>query len=383
MKFYFVILLAKLIKLISKLLNIGSGYTWPGHVVLKLYPDIFKHPKFKFPYGHIFISGTNGKTTTAKLVTHLLEESGLNVVHNKTGANLLNGIASELALSTTLWGKAPYDVGVFEVDEYALPHLLKDISPNVLVLLNLSRDQLDRYGEVDLVLERWLASIKELSSSTEIVLDATQPYFNAVKNNFEGEITYFDDSKDYLGNTSLVGSFNARNINASVFVGMLLGFSEDELLKSLKDFTYAYGRGETIDYKGKAVKVLLAKNPASFNTNLDCFVSKEIEGDSILFILNDNIPDGRDVSWIYDIDQELLKESCRDKKIFVTGTRYLDMAIRLHYAGVEVPEENINSSLNILLTKITNDNSLNSLIALPNYSAMLSLRKKLSGKAIL
>lgn len=381
--FYLTLYLAKLTNLLINILNMGAGYTWPGHIALKLYPKILQHKKFEFPLGIVLISGTNGKTTTSKLLTHILESTDVKVTNNRTGANLLNGIVSAALLDMDLLGRHSSTIGVFEVDENNLPLVLENVSPNVLILLNLSRDQLDRYGEVDIILEKWLKATENLENSTEIVLDKTQSYFNDVTNHFSGEITYFDQDPNYLKKTSLIGSFNAKNVNAAVYTAMLLGIDEVDIDNSLESFEYAYGRGEQVSYQSKNYRILLAKNPASFNNNLKAVNDREVNPDTLLFIFNDNIPDGRDVSWIYDIEPEALSEACKGKRIYVCGTRYMDMAVRLQYAGASVLEENVFETIEQAIEAIGKDKLASEILALPNYSAMLQLRKVITGKAIL
>lgn len=141
----------------------------------------------------------------------------------------------------------------------------------------------------------------------------------------------------------------------------------------------AYGRGEEIPLGKKIFRIFLAKNPASFNNNLDLLIKKEVDAPTLLFVLNDNIPDGRDVSWIYDINPEKLYKACSGKKIFVSGKRYLDMAVRLSYAGIEVERKNLKKNLKAALSETPGENT----IILPNYSAMLDTRKVLTGRKIL
>jgi len=381
--FYLILWLSKTLNFIINFLRLGAGYTWPGHVALNLNPHIAKDKHFKFPMGVALVTGTNGKTTTSKLLTHILETSGLKVTHNGTGANLLNGIVSAVLLDMDWRGGHDSDIAVFEVDENNLPVVLEYFSPNVLVLLNLSRDQLDRYGEVDIILEKWLSAIDTMDPSAELVLDSTQKYFKKLPEVFEGDITYFDGDSTYLKQTSLVGEFNAKNVNAAVYTAQLVGIGDESILKALKTFNFAYGRGETLKYSGKSWRILLAKNPASFNNNLDIILSGEVGADTLVFVFNDKIPDGRDVSWIYDIEAERLQKACEEKNIYVTGTRGLDMAVRLKYAGVEIKKENIFETIEEAVRKVGLNGSAKDILALPNYSAMLQLRKVLTGKAIL
>ena len=374
--------LAKLINRFITLFNLGAGHTWPGHIGLMLCPNFFDLAKKKLPKKIIIISGTNGKTTTSKLVTHILEKSDLKVLHNYTGANLLNGIASSILLHSSLDGSLNYDIAVFESDEFTLPKLLKHISPTVLVLLNLSRDQLDRHWEIDVVLDKWVDAVVNLDSVTKLVLDKEQKEFAKITAVFNGKTLYFDDNPSVLRFSNLHGSFNAKNSNAAVLGVSLIGISKEIAIQSLNDFEVAYGRGEVIKYKEKEFQLFLAKNPKSVNENLRMLLGSEIVYDALLFILYDKVPDGHDVSWIYDVDPEMLKKVCGDKKVFVSGTRAGDMAIRLNYAGVKVFGENVKYDLNGLVGKIATAD-LHKLVVLPNYSAMLEVRKVLTGKKIL
>lgn len=382
-KFYICLYSAKLINVISKLFRFGSGFTWPGHFALKIFPDILNYKKFTFPEGVVLISGTNGKTTTSKLITHLLKEKGIDVVNNKTGANLLNGIVSEILLSMSLFGNHNSEVGVFEVDERNLPLVLKYINPKYLVLLNLSRDQLDRYGEIDLILDSWKKATLNLKKSTTLVIDSTQNYFSGLKENFPGDIIEFGLDKKYLIHTNLVGDFNAKNLNAAISVTRGFGLNEGDINRFSKSFECAYGRGELVSYKNNIYKILLAKNPASFNNNIKAIISENINGGIIWFILNDNIPDGRDVSWIYDIEPKYLKKVCKSKKVLVSGKRSLDMAVRLNYAEVDVNKDMVFENLVHSLDYIQKNFGKENIIVLPNYSAMLEVRKLLVGREIL
>jgi lipid II isoglutaminyl synthase (glutamine-hydrolysing) len=370
-------LITKITYLFIKTFSGGSGFTWPGHLVLQIFPNITS--LVKYPKGVILVSGTNGKTTTSKLITHLLESSGIKVTCNKTGANLLNGIVSAALLDTTLLGFTKGDLGVFEVDEFTLPVLLQSISPSALILLNLSRDQLDRYGETDIIFEKWKSQVALLSSDTLLVLDGDQKEFKALAKDFPGTTLFFDSDPRLQNKTKLLGDFNAKNVNAAVLTLQALGFEENELESNLANFGAAYGRGEVIEKFSKTFTIFLAKNPASFNENMELLSYQDIAADSILFILNDNIPDGRDVSWFYDIEPSRLKKACEGKNIYVSGTRCLDMSIRLHYAGVLVSPENISENLVSLLKKISSKD----IVVFPNYSAMLELREVLIGRKIL
>lgn len=381
--FYIALITSKLINLIIDTFKLGAGFTWPGHIALKLKPDLISNDRFKYPKGSVYISGTNGKTTTSKLITHILKKNNYKVVHNNSGANLLNGVASAMLMDCDIWGNPKSDTAVFEVDEFVLPYLLEQREPSILVLLNLSRDQLDRYGETDIISERWKKSIITLKEDTILVLDSTQSKFSDYPNNFKGSTVTFDADMSNLASTSLVGEFNAKNVNAAVLVSEMLGIPKYLSLDVLKDFDAAYGRGEIINKKDKSFKVFLAKNPTSFNNNLDVLLDAGLIADTLLFILNDDPRDGRDVSWIYDIDPKKLSKVCVGKKIYVSGSRYLDMAVRINYAEAPLPEENVIYDLSTCVENIFQNEATKNVLVFPNYSAMLAVRKLLVGREIL
>lgn len=381
--FYLSLYLAKFTYFLIRFFKLGAGYTWPGHLALKIYPELFKDRKINLPYNFILITGTNGKTTTSKLISHILDDNGYKVVCNKSGANLLNGIASALLLDKNILGKSDSHIGVFEIDEYALSLILKNLEPKILVLLNLSRDQLDRYGEIDSILERWQESLKNVSRKTTLVVDKTQQRLDTLSKNYHGQIFYFDSNSKYLEKTKLVGDFNARNVNAAYTVASVLGLDKEKILNSLSHFDAAYGRGEIVNYHDKEFQLFLAKNPTSFNNNLEIIIKKDVSADSILFVLNDEVRDGRDVSWIYDVDSHKLGQACEGKNIFVSGNRCLDYAVRLDYTEVKTKKENIGVNLGKIINKITTDPYTKKILVFPNYSAMLQVREILLGREIL
>ena len=404
MRFFFLYTIAHIVFFFSKLLGLGSGYTWPGHIVLKVSPDLLEKHKFDFNKGLFLITGTNGKTTTSKMLTHMLEYRKFSVLHNSTGSNIMNGIVSALMLNATPLGKIKQDYTVLEVDEFTLPQVLNSLSPKVLVLLNLSRDQLDRYTEIDEVIDRWIVSLGQLSSATTLIYDKTQKHFKKFHLLSNLPKHTFDASDKYKKHLHLQGNFNLKNLNAVLCALSRVDVYPKDVLDSLSTFQAAYGRGEIIDNH----QIFLAKNPASFNHNLDLLSDYSSADTALLFVLNDNIPDGRDVSWIYDIDTKRLFSSLQKfNSIFVSGSRAYDMAIRLFYSGI--PEDYVSIEPNLarciqtisagvksqspnVLSEKTNSTSAkvaeridvkNTVVVFPNYSAMLELRKILTGKAIL
>lgn len=422
----------KLVLKISKTLKLGAGATWPGEVALAIDPKLISK-LIPSESKVIVVAGTNGKTTTAKMINNILAQSNeLQIIHNESGANLLNGIASVLISKSKFIKDKSKLVFVFEVDEGALPLLLKQIKPTVLVLMNLFRDQLDRYGEVDTIAKKWLKVLKD-AIKTELVINGDDPHLAWIGKNISLPVhvfgigdkalylekmqhasdsifcpncgtrliyqgVYFSHLGDYKcpkcrfshpGNvvtshdwdSPLPGVYNIYNTMAAGLVAKILGQTEAQIVKGLKSFTPAFGRSEEISLSnGRKVKILLSKNPTGFNESLRAFQSSG-KVDHLLLVLNDRIPDGRDISWIWDVDFEVLNKS--RGSIFVSGDRVWDMGLRLKYAlegkGYN-PYEDLDEAIKSAVAKLEKDQTL---WVLPTYSAMLEVRKILLGRKIL
>lgn len=434
-----IILFGKIISLISKLINLGHGSTWPGHIALSLNPHFIADTCKNSPTKIVIIAGTNGKTTTSKLLQTILENNRKTVIRNISGANLLNGIASTLLLNAHLFGKIFADYTILEVDENILPLLLKQLTPSCIILLNLFRDQLDRYGEVNTIAAKWKDSIKNLSSTTTLILNADDPLLVTLSQNTHAKSLFFglDKATITLQKTThasdsiyctncgaklmykkifyshlgiwecpkckekrpvpsltssqlypLAGIYNRYNTLAAVLTAQKLGIPNEKIYDSLLLFEPAFGRQEIIEYEGKQVRLFLSKNPTSFNESLRTIT--ELGAKTILFVLNDRVPDGRDVSWIWDIDfEDYLK---KNMNVTVSGDRVYDMALRITYSfqisnfksnliGFKFQiEENLQ---NAVMTAIQKTAQSEILYILPTYSAMLEVRKILTGKKIL
>jgi len=441
------ILVGKFISTISQLLNVGSGSTWPGHIALSLNPNFIKQIINQNKLKSILIAGTNGKTTTGKLIQTILQNNGKKVFQNTAGANLLNGIASSLISNSNLSGKIDKDFAIFEIDENTLPLILKEINhPDFVVLLNLFRDQLDRYGEVNIVSGKWAKAIKNLNKDTTLILNADDPQIAFLGKTSKATIAYFgigpknktentqhaSDSAycpncghkliydtvyfSHLGNwhcdnckfkhsqdsfTSspiypLPGTYNEYNTNAAVLLAKEIGFSNVIIASSLKDFKPAFGRQEILNVYGKRVQIFLSKNPTSFNESLKTIA--DLNAKNLLIVLNDRIPDGLDVSWIWDVDTEEYIDSF--KSVVVSGDRAFDMGLRIKYSySSEFPipnsqfstnSQNSNTKFKIvedldeaIFLSLKNTSKSETLYILPTYSAMLEVRKILTGRKIL
>lgn len=452
------ILLGKFISAFSHFLNIGSGSTWPGHIALSLNKNFIKNILRKNQnLKIILIAGTNGKTTTAKLIRSILEygkkslPAHWRVFQNEGGANLLNGVASSIALHSDVLGALNYDYAILEIDENTLPLILKEINnPDFIIILNLFRDQLDRYGEVNTISSKWKNPLSKLSPKTKLILNADDPqiaflgltqggvsfpplrwksnalFFGINNKNTTDNIqhaadstycpncgeklfynaTYFSHLGDWICKkcnfkhpqktfTSspvypLSGAYNEYNANAAVLTTQQIGIKDKEIYSALQNFKPAFGRQEILGINDRKVQIFLSKNPTSFNESLKTIAN--LNAKNLLIVLNDKIPDGRDVSWIWDVDIEEFIP--RFRNIFISGDRCYDMALRLKYSSEiqnsKVKSQNYNSkfktyenlkeAVDLALKETQRDETL---YILPTYSAMLEVRKILTGKSIL
>ncbi|MBI4098362.1 MAG: DUF1727 domain-containing protein [Candidatus Levybacteria bacterium] len=435
---YFSIVLGKLFIFFSKIFNLGSGSTWPGHIALSLNPNFIKDVLGSHPKGAklkiIIITGTNGKTTTGKLISAIFEKNNKNVLHNSAGANLLNGLASTLISGATVSGKIKADYLIFESDENAFPEVVEQINPDYIICLNLFRDQLDRYGEIDSISKKWKEALGKLSNKTTLILNADDPQVSYLSKSSKAKCLFFGlDEKgekatkhgadsiycpkcsskliyrrvffSHLGDWEcpscglsrlkpginsishfpLSGSYNKHNALSAVLVARMEKVSDKIIESAYQSFVPAFGRGEKIIYKGKNIQIFLSKNPTGFNESLSTI--KLAGGKNLLILLNDRIPDGLDVSWIWDIQMEELLLGF--ESVTVSGERCYDMALRIKYSDSSKFQisnfkfqinEDLKGALNLAMKQTPKDQAL---YVLPNYSAMLEIRKILTGKKIL
>jgi len=425
------IFLGKCVSRLSTAFGIGAGATWPGEVALTLSPGILMPLAKQFRHGVILVCGTNGKTTTSLMIKTILHYEELKVVTNDSGANLLNGLVSACVKKASFSGRISADWGVFEVDENSLPVILKYVTPKFIILLNLFRDQLDRYGEVDVIAEKWNKAVKSLKNDTTLVCNADDPLVASIGKKSGGAAVYFGLAKkttqdagidhatdsifclncgsrlsynnyyfSHLGDwycrvcgekrpsltldfweSPLPGLYNQYNAMAAVLTAQRVGIHNRHIKEALTGFAPAFGRQEEKIVNGKKVKLFLSKNPTGFNASLRAVL--DMKPRIILLSLNDRIPDGRDVSWIWDVDFEMIPESVA---VVVTGDRVYDMALRMQYGkrmrdGKNlIAEPDVRKALQVALSRITQGETL---CVLPTYSAMLELRKIITGRKIL
>ena len=427
----FAVILGKCISKISSLLHFGAGATWPGEVALRISPHILSNLSSSLTKGIILVAGTNGKTTTSLMISHILRSRNKKVILNSSGANLLNGVISAFIQHASWEGNIDADFGVFEIDENSLPIVLKFIKllklKVVIVFLNLFRDQLDRYGEVDTITEKWKKALAKLPTETTIILNSDDPQIAYLGKDVACNVIYFGIGEEkyatakkehatdsifclhcgarlrynqiyysHLGDwycpvcgqrrpksalkkwmSPLPGIYNLYNTLAAVSVAKVIDIQDSAIQSALTTFSPAFGRQEEFVVNGRTVKIFLSKNPVGFNESLKTII--ELGAKHILLVLNDRIPDGRDVSWIWDVDFEMIPLSMT---VVVSGERAYDLAVRMKYAGNQhfITEPDLRKAISTGLEKTVANKVL---YILPTYSAMLEVRKILTGRKIL
>jgi lipid II isoglutaminyl synthase (glutamine-hydrolysing) len=440
---------ARWVGIASRASGRGGGTTLPGRVLLRLAPDAIARLGSRLDDATV-VSATNGKTTTAGMIAAILAAEGRDPVHNRAGSNMTWGVATALL-------EQRGSEGLFEVDEAWLPKVAAELDPSLIVLGNLFRDQLDRYGEIETLADEWAALVAERAGRTRFVLNADDPLIADLGRDPEqrrrdgvvyfgiddprqalAELQHASDAKHcrrcghpyayerafvgHLGHYScancgasrpspdvaatevslhgmsgstvsvrtprgeldlelpLPGLYNVYNALAALAAAFELGVDPQRAAGALADVRAAFGRVETIDVGGTPVSILLVKNPAGANEVLRTLLLEAGgEGLDLWIALNDRIADGRDVSWVWDADFELLATSVR--RVTCAGTRAPEMALRLKYAGwpddrIEV-EAQIEPSLDRAVAAAPER-----LFALPTYTALLELRKLLSSRGL-
>ncbi len=441
---------ARAVGALSRASGRGGGTTLPGRVLDGLAPRGVEQLAGALPLGSAAISATNGKTTTCAMVAAILDPP-VRLCRNAAGANLLSGIAA--ALVDGAGGGAPAELGLFECDEAALPKIVRRVRPHTLALGNLFRDQLDRYGELEAVAERWRTMLGELAPETTVIAcaddpltaDITSTHARCVSYGIDdpelarGPLAHAADSRfcvrcgapyDYaavwfghLGDyrcpncgharpelaiaaTRIVqrgleavsfalrtpvgtrtielavpGLYNVENALAASGVALALGASLDEIAAGLARFRPAFGRFQRISLADRQAVMLLIKNPAGANEALATLARGAGDDLHTLIALNDGIADGTDVSWIWDVDWELIAPSLG--RVVTSGSRAPDLALRLKYAGIEASRITIEPDLTRAL-----DATLDGVGAggcaylLPTYTAMLELQGVISDRGL-
>src|SRR5579884_867106 len=376
---------------LSRRLGLGGGTVIAGHVVPRLAPQALRSISSRLPQGVVVVSGTNGKTTTARIISRILAEAGLRPLHNRAGANLLTGLVTAIAADATLDGRPRSDVGVFEVDEATVPRALEHLVPRALVLTNLFRDQLDRYGEVHYVAGLWREALARLDYSLVFYghlghyrcpscgLERPTPAVEAESVVLEGtegaRLTLRTPAGPIGVSWRLPGLYNVYNALAATACCLALGISPEPIRHGLELFTTAFGRLERITVEERCLYLALVKNPVGFTEVLRTITGSTPHA-TLLILINDLFADGTDVSWLWDVDAEQL--AGRVQLAICSGLRAEDMAVRLKYASVDpsriVVENDPRRGLELALQRTVPGDTI---YVLPTYTAMLEIRETL------
>ncbi len=440
------VMACKMSRIAIRLLGRG-GTDMPGRVALKVHPGLLGD--LAKGVTTIIVTGTNGKTTTSRMVEQALQDCGISFFANKSGANLLSGVTAEFAMHSTLTGKCKYPYALIEADEAAFKAISKYVDAKAVVVTNVFRDQLDRYGEVthtlnnikigisnckdamlcingDDSLARSLADmvdnpvmfygvntpiyqnrVAELSDApycikckTEYVYDYTtyghlggyhcpgcgyeRPVPQVAVSQVvcsdaeKSQVVFSVDDQNLDATINLPGGYNIYNGCATMACGKALGLDLATVAKSLSSFACGFGRMEKFQIGDASLRMILVKNPAGCNQVLN-FLTNTAEPSVFVVCLNDRAQDGKDVSWIWDVDFEKVAQM-GDKlaKVYVSGVRAEDMAVRFLYGGVAMEKLEVIKDYNQLLEAVTAHKE--PVYLMPTYTAMMNLRAVISKK---
>ena len=408
-----VTILGKTVRNVAKLR--GGGSALPGLVVERIDPNFIKHTLAALPLGVVVISGTNGKTTTTKMVVELLESQGLKVFTNRTGSNFTRGVAAALLGDISITGRLNADIAVLELDEAHAVQFVDQTPPRFSLILNVMRDQLDRFGEIDYT-TNLLRHVANATTDT-VVLNREDPlvagiakslgkqktrFFgldekllhifpsdnnlhsnhskkrapikaDVVLSKFTGNSAEFQiDNKPVKAKLKLTGIYNVFNAAAALaLVRAIVDKKLDQanLISALSQITPAFGRGEMITVNKQPLELVLVKNPSGFRLGLKSFNPSKY---ATMIAINDNYADGRDMSWLWDVDFSSLATNGVDQ---VSGLRAYDMALRLQYDEVSI--KNIELTLKKALKKFIANNPNRPKRIYCTYTAMITIRRAL------
>lgn len=414
-----------------------KGSTTPGMIALKIYPSLLKELSAQVKEGIVVVCGTNGKTTTNNLIYSMLVSQGKRVVCNNVGANMLDGVATAFASCADWRGRLDADFACIEVDEISTVKVFEHLTPDYMIITNLFRDQLDRYGEIDITTDYLLKAAGKAPNAT-LVLNSDDPLVAALGKRTKNRCVFFgvgEDTGTPLGETregrfcgfcgeeliykyyhysqlgnytcpqcgfsrpetefeaknisldgaisfdtdgrhicvDYIGLYNIYNILAAYVTVRLLDAVPDDLQRVLGEYKPQTGRMETF-YIGKQVIFNLSKNPAGFNQAISAVYDDKRTKD-IIIAINDNAQDGRDISWIWDVDFERLGD-VNARCIAASGIRHNDVSVRLKYAGVENRID--NGDIKKAIEEALKSNA-EVLYVLVNYTALFSTHDILKG----
>ena len=404
----------------------GGGSALPGLVAERVDPGFLAHALADVPGGIVVVSGTNGKTTTTKMLVAVLRAHGRDVFTNPTGSNFTRGVISSMLGELPIGGRLRADLAVLELDEAHALKFAAAVRPTHALLLNVARDQLDRFAEIDHT-AKLLASLAE-QTTTGVVLNLDDSFVSRIRDRVgdgiavryfgvdasiadrlpelqEQDVRFDDDftppvagaddgllkplddrsfevlfgvdESESVGPLELQQRGLAAMINATAATTtarMLLGdaFDPDRAAEALRAVTPPFGRGEVVDVDGQPLELVLVKNPAGFTVALGTYGTTPV---ATMIAINDNYADGRDVSWLYDVGFD----SLRQRGVALTsGVRAYDMALRLQYD--DVPVARVEPDLERALDRFLADNSEEPKRIFCTYTAMMSLRRVLAAR---
>ncbi|MFT4233382.1 MAG: MurT ligase domain-containing protein [Leucobacter sp.] len=416
----------------------GGGSALPGLVVEKIDPGFMGRVLGGLPMGVVAVSGTNGKTTTTKMIVEILESLGLKVFTNRTGSNFSRGIVAAIVQECSASGRLDADIAVLELDEAHAMYFIDRVPPRHTLLLNVLRDQLDRFGEIDTTArllqriadattdgvvvnreDRLVAAIGDrararagsgpdgaprpevrefgLSEALLSTFPSDDDFHSGQAAGAEGssaapergdadvtlvelgdhEAVFRVDGEDHRTPLKLEGLYNTFNAAAALsLVRMVADAPTERLVEALAEVRPAFGRGERLELDGRPLELVLVKNPAGFRLGLASF---DPAGVDAMIAINDQYADGRDMSWLWDVDFASLAERGVDT---VSGTRAWDMALRLEHDDVAVGhvEEDLGRALAGFRERTAGaaGEPGNPRRIYCTYTAMLELRKALS-----
>ena len=434
------VLACKLCRSLIRLLGRG-GTDFPGRVALKLCPNLLG--ELARNVTTVIVTGTNGKTTTSRMIEQSWQDAGISYFANKSGANLLSGVTAEFAVHSTLTGRCKYPYALIEADEAALKFISKYVDAKVIVFTNVFRDQLDRYGEVTHTLEKLRIGAKN-SPNAVLCLNADDslitslhddvpnpvlfygvstpiyaghvaevsdaPYCIKCKSEYEydfvtyghlggyrclhcgyarptpdlcvsrivtsdeehSEVVFRDGQTEIPASINLPGGYNIYNAAAAAAAAHVVGIDAKTTVSALGQFECGFGRAEQFRLGQAQARMMLVKNPAGYNQVIN-LISHDVGSCKLAFLLNDRFADGTDISWIWDVDFEALAaQQGRFTRIFVSGVRADDMALRLKYAGFPAERIELVRDYEKLLGEIGADAA--PAFIMPTYTAMFDLR---------
>lgn len=432
-----------------KFFKLGSGTNLPGKIARKIYPETLSKLVKQTRKEIITVSGTNGKTTTAGLIASIFETQQRKVVHNKRGANMLTGVTSAVAEKSSLNGSLDCDNCILEMDEAYLDPAFEEFNPDLVILTNLFRDQLDRYGELNATAQKMESAVIKSSKikPMKLLLNADDPLVSGIGNDpcsdslkrvfygfdeveyvnqreksfspqetvnckcgktleyeklFYGHLGYYycscgvkrntaktranalvnvnssvitiksENQGEFKINVNLPGLYNCYNVLSAAAIALETGIAKEKIIKGIESYSTTFGRAEFLKLKGKNTLIQLIKNPIGA-TEVISAIKNDNKG-KLFIIINDNYADGRDVSWLWDANFEMLADY--NNTAVVSGIRAEDMAVRLKYAGIKenniLIEKNIKKAMNTALDSVENDEIL---YILPTYTALLEIDK--------